>query len=445
MSLLLTGFALIASYDAIAPLLSFHFLLSKRAELSSLSTETSTLFVIVPLLHEQVVLPSLVEGLVMKMRLFQNVRLLFITTERERYEDSKGRITTMKVLESLIPRYPDCENRIYHVHLLKCNRVIAEQLNCGLNCIATTLGYEPSSTYVMLINADSVIGADSIEEVLRSATAARPVLQQPSLYLHNMQALCARRSYLVAAHGVYQSCWTLAHEIPRYLIAQIFYRIGLPSGSALTLAHCVGHGLTCRLDILRAVGGFLENDFGGEDLALGYVFQVGRIPIHPGRILENAQSPPNFAALQRQLCAWFMAVSGYPDFVAYAIRSSIPMPRLALWWQTGLGVIDGFRWLLKGPIILVLFYWSLRVHAFPLFLMTYAVYCYGPVLVLLALWKHLPPDRFPMASAWNLVLVLAVYPLVPIVRSLPAFTGLIQRLRLRFGYTYRRPRTEKEM
>lgn len=443
MSIILAIFIVITFYDTAAAVVSLFFLFKKRTtEPSGDQADEVTIVILIPLLREQATSPHLIRMLANHLEHFSELRVVFVTTEREQVEVSRGEKTTMEVIQLLLHEYPQCKNKIFHLHFPRINKVIAEQLNYGLNFIKNRPEWPASNTYVMLLNADSIVASEAFAEVINLAKQGVPVIQQSSLFLSNVPMLLRAGAIIEAAHGVYQSCWTLAHEIPRYLAARCFHWWRMPQGSALIIAHCVGHGLTIKISALDSIGSFYENGFGGEDLAFGVALQMKGTPITPGKILENAQTPIRFCDLEKQLSAWFLATTGYVAFAKYALQAS-PTRLWAARWQALLGLVDAMRWLVKGPLILWMFYEAIVNHALLWMTGVYLLYCYGPLIVLIILWQKLPRNLFPKPPVSDIVKLIFVYPIIPIIRSLPAFFGVIIRCSMALGRPYVRPRTDK--
>jgi hypothetical protein len=399
--------------------------------------------ILIPLLREQAVLPSLFERMQRVLTQFPQAYVYFVTTERELIESSSyGNChNTGAMLDELIASSPLKSVRISRLHFPKYNEVVAEQLNFALSMIPPQ--GDRKREYVAVYNADSVLGLEGFEAILERAKSGSLVSQQSSLFLWNVPLLFERGAFFTANHGLYQSCWTLQHELTRYMFSRKFFPL-LPKWlEEHSLAHCVGHGLLIRQDVLEGVGGFPVCRFGLEDLALGFVLKVNGFHIDPISELENSETPSTPMVLWRQLAGWFLGTVGYLLYWREIHKDARKLHRTRLVAGTALGVWDSLKWLLKGPLIL--FYLSLSIlnHSSLLSVSLLFVYFYGPLFTLFWLWSRLPEDVFPRSRPLHLWRAALTYWLVPIARSGPAWLGLWWAVKIAVGRPFSRPKTER--
>lgn len=416
---------------------------SKKETRQSFNTNPD-IYIIIPLLREQKVLPDLFERFTSLLEKYNNLNLVLVTTEREIIEEkSKDKETTIEIVRKLIGKSLFDAERLMHIHYPKMNRVIAEQLNYALDIIANRQEQALNRSYLLIYNADSIIDEYSIQLILNYANSGTPVAQQSSLFLWNVPNLIEKRSFFLAAHGLRQSRWTLHYEIPRYLLSKK-HLPWLPRWiERIGLVHCVGHGLLIRCDVITAAGGFPIPRVGLEDLGLGFILKALNYHVEPIPNLENAETPDRLKLLWRQKATWFWGPLGYLFY-----RECIPKKfrhqnkgRIAILIFQGL--LDTANWLLAGPLILFFFYVSLNVQKMGLSLFLYILYVYTPIFCVLWLWNRLPPHLFPRSSNRGLAITLFIYPLIPILHSFPAFQGLWWGIKSLRGCTFTQPKTER--
>ena len=394
-------------------------------------------FFIIPLLREQSRVESLINEFMQDADIDLPFKLVLVTTSRET-EDNSGNFdgTTADVINKFCTGLSN-ENklRLIHLHYPNRNRVVAEQLNYAINELDTS----PDKKYFCFYNADGQKERRTYQAITVAVLTGKPVFQQSSLFVRNINALLSARHFLESAFGLYQSSWTVQHEISRYTISRKFIR-WLPKWiDNITLAHCVMHGLLIRSDILRECGGIPDLTVGGEDIALGFILRCRGYHIDPIPVLENSEMPTSLKVLWKQLSWWFVALTGYATFDQLLVDG---LPEKRILSQKVLGLWDMVKWLLKGGVIIFYLFLSMTTGHMSLGILFYLIYVCLPVIYILHLWKNLPETVFPRPSLLQLSPAIMVYPIVPILRSVPAIIGLILLFRLRNGLIPEKPKTE---
>ena len=381
------------------------------------------LFLVIPLLREQPILDDLFSQLVSYLQIDDCLKIVFVTTEREVIESRQSLVTTADLLRQLMAREQVPVHRIVHLHYPLFNRTVSEQLNYATDYIYQHAGVPIQQCYIAVYNADSLIGEDAISSMLALARQGMPVVQQSSLFLSNIPTLLAHNKLYLAAHGLYQSCWTLRHEIPRYLIAARRFPWIPRFVSQTVVCHCVSHGLLIRLDVLTKTGCFPSVALGGEDLALGFVLRVIGYEIYPLRVLENAQTPGTFRILIHQLAGWFIATIGYFQYRHLISRTVSHSLRFRIAAQSLQGIWVSAKWLFRAPLLALYFYYGLRSGHILMSAVLYNAYLFGAAVFVLMLWKRLPESRFPRAGP-KMILSLPFLMVCPFVEGCAALLGL---------------------
>jgi hypothetical protein len=117
----------------------------------------------------------------------------------------------------------------------------------------------------------------------------------------------------------------------------------------MPLAHCVGHGLMIRADLLAGLGGLPESS-GNEDLALGYLACAAGVPIDPLPLLEEAGMPLTLGSWLSQARQWFLSYPQYPAAAALAAAGGHGTPARR-GWLTVQGLARGGLWLGQSPVV----------------------------------------------------------------------------------------------
>jgi hypothetical protein len=442
--LLLTTIRVLVAFALSLLFLSRRIRPSISASLSEPINGQVSLYLVVPLLREQKVIKELFRRFTLAIEMFPEATLVLVTTQREIVEasDYPARSTTIEMIEDLITNYRGPKEQVQHIHYPEFNQVVAEQLNYAFQQLAALPGPPLSQRYVAVYNADSIIDLRTVQLLLASTELRAAVTQQSSLFLWNVPELLSARKYHVAGYGLYQSCWTLVHEIPRFLCSRRYLR-WLPTWiERNSLVHCVGHGVLLRLDVVRAVNGIPVSQIGGEDLALGFVLKMHGYNVEPITMLENAETPHTYITVLKQLAGWFLGTVGYLVYWKNVPASVRRSRRITLSLLTALGVWDAIKWLFKGPILVTTIILGYLSGHFVLTVMLFLAYVYFPIVILVMFWRRLNTELFPQPSV-AIIPALLVYPLVPIMRSIPAFLGAWWACRIVLGKPFLKPKTER--
>ncbi|CAN5297259.1 hypothetical protein BH20ACI2_BH20ACI2_02210 [soil metagenome] len=423
---------------------SLWFYTRKQKDCGDSVQNTPVVFLLLPLLREQKILKDCFQRFESFLKQREWLRLVFVTTEREITENcgvTEG--TTIEILQGLISNTSsDLRQRIIHLHHPGFNRVVAEQLNYAIRTLESVT---PKTTpyYLLIYNADSVVTEEGLGVLFDVASSGAEAAQQSSLFLWNFGLLAQRNKFLLAAFALYQSVWTLQHEVPRLLASSGKYS-WLPSWFRnASLVHAVSHGLLLRDDVVRNINGFPVNRFGGEDLGLGLILKVVGYDILPVPTLENTEIPSRGLILLKQLAGWYLGTLGYLVFWRRLPRKTLKKHWLKVLLITTAGIFDTAKWLLKGPAVILYLLLAYSTGHLGLSLLLYIGYVYTAVFGMIWLWHRLPSDTFPKPRSQGLIAVLCVYWLVPIVRTIPAVVGLWWGIRNALGFPFLKPKTER--
>lgn len=235
---------------------------------------------------------------------------------------------------------------------------MADQVNYAVTHFLGESEYEDA--FFALYNADSrpnpstlTVVAEQININTEAYAIAPRVIQQSSLFTLNYNDLANSPSgYVLKAAAMFQSKWTLVHELTRLRrqSLNVFLKNKNPSFLNLALrtnlAHCVGHGLFVSLSKLEETP--FPVDTVNEDLPFGFTQCCLREQIIPISILENSESPITLRSLFNQKKVWF-----WPYLEYFKCRNTvIARKQYKTLFEVNLltfeGVFVGIMWLLQS-------------------------------------------------------------------------------------------------
>lgn len=230
-SLLLFTIIVIGLYRVYCIVLS-HIYLKKTSKSIRKSKET-TIWVVIPLLHEQKMIPDLLK-LAAETASEINIKWVFITTEKEKPNEiftGEQKLTTKQTLEKEMVEGGHTNAEL--LHLPWENKVCAEQLNYFLKQYSDSI---LENDILAFYNADSRFDVSSLQQFSNTLSSGAQLLHQPAVFLSNFESLLSRRKLICASFGIHQTIWTLADEIPRMIQRTTDANFLLP-GAPYTVLH----------------------------------------------------------------------------------------------------------------------------------------------------------------------------------------------------------------
>lgn len=259
-----------------------------------------------------------------------NIKVIIVGTFRER--DMQGRNPTLDIARR---ETKGCD----FISIIECpyEGSHAVQNNYGLSFIKS----DPSLTWVMTLDVDSRTGSVGLDQAIEQINNDRIVIQQSTAFLSNYERL----SHLQKGHALYQSRWTIAHEMKRIMMHNC---------CGLSVAHVVGHGLCINLRTLNELGNFPE-DTPFEDIHLGFYISTKGIPIVPLRSLELGDTPVRVMDGLRQEFSWSVGAMNYPRYVFRYLRQfpvTQPLEYFRIFGLATHGFIGYLGWLISSWVLL---------------------------------------------------------------------------------------------
>lgn len=219
-----------------------------------------------------------------------HIGVIIVGTSRER--DNIGVNKTLDIAKKHTANKPTFQV----LELDTKNGVKAHQVNYALRHIHT----DERKTWVFLMDIDSRFSKAGLYEIIEAINDNSLVIQQHAAFLYNFNEI----SYIQKGQALYQSRWTITHEISRVVLNKI---------TKYTIAHIVGHGLCINLELLRKYGGLPEETL-VEDITLGYYLVASGQTIESTHVLELADCPNKFLDGFKQQKRWSVGAMLYPRY-----------------------------------------------------------------------------------------------------------------------------------
>ena len=234
------------------------------------------------------------------------------------------------------------------------------------------------------------------------------------------------RAYL-KANAIRASRFVLGYEMPRLLNRLAAYT-GRRMRSIVwraTYAHCVGHGLFLRVDLVRSMpfphGSILE------DMFYGFLLNSTHEPVVPLAVLDRAEVPSRVTTIFFQMSRWFLGPLRTSIYRTYAMRHGLIKARAEAAALVAAGWFYAVKWLMTAPLICA----SLSAFAWgtvPVMLAAgaFILACEATVVATVGIHNRAlasmgpPYNRTPIRRA-DLGAILAVYPAMLIFHSFPAY------------------------
>ena len=177
-----------------------------------------------------------------------------------------------------------------------------DQINYAINSVKS----DPEITWILMVDVDSRLSTTGLSDILSAVRVGHTIIHQPALFLGNFASL----SFAQRGHAIYQSRWTLAHEMRRILTHNY---------TGCFISHVVGHGLCIHLGTLNDLGG-LPTDTVLEDLHLGFYAAALMRRIHVIRSFEIGDCPSSWRGGIEQQFRWASGAQQYPLFYRHFLR-----------------------------------------------------------------------------------------------------------------------------
>lgn len=400
--------------------------------------------ILIPALREQTRIIPTIEYFLDIIPSGEEISITICTTDKE-IEDKQQKQTTREIVENYINDHPGIP--VFVCHYPDVNGSMAHQLNYTIKQYSEN-GRLNEHDYISIYNADSRPHSETYSWVLSQLNSSNEkyVFQQSAVFLRNYSRLT---DLFAKAVALYQSCWTLTHEIPRLRRQASKSNIF----SKWSNVHCVGHGLFIRFDVLNEMGLFPVDTL-TEDTYLGYKLRCAGITIYPVPYIETGDSPLSLRSAMRQKFVWYWGPMLYPYYLFKYFqeerKSHFRLRSIVLACQ---GILNAVRWIIVGPVVLsvLILPWVLSVGIWDYLLsfMSVVLYTSLPVLGLPRILNVLETASGQclrsVREPWYKVVVNLLYAIFhSLLHSIPPFFSLTSAFKMMFtDHTPEKPKTDE--
>jgi len=425
----------------------------KRKNLASPPSYPSakhTIYVVIPVLREQKIIESTVNYFLNLDYPADLLKLILVSTEKEIAEQKNPEEeTTMNLIKRICQERSD--SRIVHLHYQDPKGKMVDQLNFAFGYLTRKSGAKMEKTFAAVYNADSRPHRKTFSLIsdLAEAKGGR-VYQQSSVYFNNFSEVEDKNGFFAAKYiktnALLQTRWTIVHEIPRLLRQSYFLS---KKHLRLFLAHCVGHGLFLRGDLLKELKEMPTGTV-TEDLFFGYVLSLLGEPIFPVPLLEGAEVPVIFRNTLQQKYVWFF---GPLDHLKYSSYFKFKFPqKTSIYlrsWFTFQGLIPAVAWFCSGWFFILIVTFPLLAGNWLLFWLGLALFIINaPLSYLFILVNHKFISRISSGSenicALDFLWIVLLSPIAVFLHSLPPWLTLYRSVVSVFTNKYpQKPKTER--
>lgn len=280
----------------------------------------------------------------------------------------------------------------------------ADQINWAALDIARR--YDSEDTWLFLMDIDTQFSVAALEEASALMGLGADVIQEHSIFLADFERL----PFIQQAHALYQSRWTLAHELKNNWLSNV---------SGWYVSHIVGHGAFIRLSSFTALGGMPRASV-TEDLHFGYYIVASGRRIHSLRTLSVSETPDTLSAALAQQKTWAFGPLLYAHYRA-RMRVDIPATfaenRFRSFVIATVGMATFLNWLLLFPSVLLILALAVLGHS-----LAWAALGVYVADLTLASWFFVHRGWIPRDRVWLAPLLMIVH--LPI-RTLAAWRALI--------------------
>lgn len=230
-----------------------------------------------------------------------NVRVVFITTEKERVSGVARPDTIDMAAELAIERL-----RILHLHFPNTNGKMAHQLNYAVKYLSDSATPLCDDDLIAVYNADSRPEPETLSWVdhLFAKGKAR-AFQQYGCYTGNLNSLHrSKYSSVLVSAALWQTRWAIGFEIFNALKQLDFVGTRKRLSMNYPFNYCIGHGLFLSVALIREIDQFNEETH-NEDAILGLKLCDRQELLMPIPYFDVSESPDTIGMLYRQKANWY--------------------------------------------------------------------------------------------------------------------------------------------
>jgi hypothetical protein len=269
-----------------------------------------------------------------------------------------------------------------------------------------------NKAYIHIINIDSRISKESLNEAFSAINEWNNILLQSALFISNYNKL----SSIGRAISIYQSRWTLVEEQYRLLVHNYILKY--------KLYHVVWHWLIIRLTEYLKYKMFPEDTI-NEDLHFWFYLCVSGENVYPLVSYEYWDSPTDFLSRLKQTISWFYWNIEYYKYPQLYMKKFDKKFSLKLFLFTIQWFLNSAKWFLTSYclwLLLILYIVYGNIYWLIWFIIYYAHY-YIFLCWLLKKYKDL---KFKLYDLFSIILI-------PMVVSVPVTISIIKYILYKLG------------
>ena len=352
------------------------------------------LAILIPVLNETDVIEETIKFLRHILGSLQNVSVCIVGTAQER--DQQGLNLTLERAKMAVGD----DSRFSIIECGAHDGLKAHQLNSA----TATITSPEEETWILVLDVDSRFDVRGLNEFIEAINRGDTIIQQHAVFLRNIDDI----GFLQKAQALYQSRWTLTHEMTRFALRRV---------TGWWNFHVVGHGLCINLGTLKKFGGFPEESL-IEDVHLGYNLSASGENPQSIFSIETADCPATLKEGWKQLYGWSLGPMHYPSyFRTYRAKFShlkhrnrcLPIANMV----QGTGAY--IRWLISSPLIFLLM--AVAFEAPVLFGVWLLLYLLGFAQTTWLFWRMGYLSKWLAISAPALMFIHAILTSIPVISA----------------------------
>ncbi len=381
------------------------FIMNRKVAYKKLNYFDKRYFIILPVYKEEKLIKETLSYYMTLLKWYNNIKLIIVWTCNER--DEYWNNITLNLAKTF-----ENSNLIFLESDVKWWNM-ATQVNFWVKYIRDKLKENTNNSYFHLINIDSRITKDSLNEIFNAINKWNNILLQSTLFISNYNKL----NSLQRAIAVYQSRWTLVEEQYRILFHNVV--------SKYKLYHIVWHWLVMRLKEYFQYK-MLPEDTINEDLHFWFYMAVSGENIYPLINYEYWDTPTTFFARINQTISRFYGNIEYYKYPKLYMKKFWKSFSFRLLLFTIQWIFNSFKRFLTSYCLLLclILYFIYDNHFWLVWFLVYYIHYYIFLCWLLRKNKNL---KF---KVYDLFSILLIPLLVSIPTTISIFKYILYKLKI---------------
>jgi len=366
------------------------------------------------------------------------LKIVIVSTEREYETNPSPHKNTILIVKNKVIELNQNqeEQKFVHIHYPFLKGIKSDQLNYALAEIQKTFPkLINNKTYIGLYDADSNVPTDTLVLLAKDAIREKypEVYQQPTFYFKNYAFLPHTvNGVLSGAFSFLQTAYALYYET---------YILGTYPSAPITpklprMKYCIGHGLFIKWDLLEKLGLFPTPI---EDTRLGHILSYLKKEIRILPVFDAVETTSGILAQIKQTSVWFIGEAFFiKDLKIAQGFMKMKLSKLHNIWLIIYKIYRNVFWIVRGPLLLFLFIFSLYSQIVILGFAILIAYLYLPAIGLILSRHRLSqliaaPIPFSKKNALFTFWALLALLLEIVIMSIGALLGLMYFIRFSYA------------